>query len=81
MEVLAGQVNFRGSLPRSENYVLEPVLHSVVLDQCVGTEAPVLKRNRDVEYFFPGRNKINFGTTVFFRLTAETLNKHIPTCF
>ena len=27
MEVPAGQVNFRGSLPRSENNVLQPMLH------------------------------------------------------
>ena len=27
VEVKAGQVNFRGSLPRSENNVLQPMLH------------------------------------------------------
>ena len=27
MEVPAGQVNFRGSLPRSKNNVLQPMLH------------------------------------------------------
>ena len=27
MEVQAGQVNFRGSLPYSENNVLQPILH------------------------------------------------------
>ena len=27
VEVLVGQVNFRGSLPRSENNVLQPMLH------------------------------------------------------
>ena len=27
MEVLVGQVNFRGSLPRSTSYVLEHMLH------------------------------------------------------
>ena len=29
MEVPAGQVNFRGSLPCSENNVLQPMLHPV----------------------------------------------------
>ena len=29
MEVPAGQVNFRGSLPRSENNILQPMLHPV----------------------------------------------------
>ena len=27
MEVPAGQVNFRGSFPRSENNILQPMLH------------------------------------------------------
>ena len=33
VEVPAGQVNFRGSLPRSANNVLQPMLHP---DKCMG---------------------------------------------
>ena len=33
MEGLAGQVNYRGSLPRSASNVLEPILHpGMILD-------------------------------------------------
>ena len=31
VEVPAGQVNFRGSLPRSENNVLQPVLVNILI--------------------------------------------------
>ena len=47
--MLAGQFNFRGSLPRSENNALQPILHpgpiqkKYVLDMPTAhTEAPVL---------------------------------------
>ena len=38
MKVPAGQVNFRGSLPRSENNVLQPMLHPAndVFSLCKG---------------------------------------------